>query len=118
MDYQPSEYSYSAWRSNHMFPWDKLEPLFLCSTLNGEFCSKLYIDEYLAYQILRKGSGIQMDMTFAKQHNNFPTSHSGIIEFRRSIDALSKWNLIKHEEAQFIVFMNLCDIQMMAKFRW
>ena len=60
----------------------------------------------------REGCGISVDMSLGKQFKKPAKSQSGIVGFTRSIDAVSKQNLIKHNKAQFTEFINssFCDI--------
>ena len=53
----------------------------------------------------RQGSRVPMDQALEKAYNKPAKSQSGIMGFSRCKEAVCKWNIIKHEKAEYTSFL-------------
>ena len=67
--------------------------------------------DFVVRHTLRKGSAVPMDQALEKAYNKPAKSAAGIIGFTRRKAAVCKWNLIKHEKANYRNFLyDICEM--------
>ena len=100
--------NYSRWTPLYFEDCIKLEEMF--PLLYEEFMQ----GNFNVRHTERKCSAVPIDQALEKEYNKVAKGKGGIIGFTKQKDTVAKWNLIKHEKAQY--FKNLQVICGLAQY--
>ena len=79
--------------------------------MNSLLCYRSFKNgQFVVRQILRRGSGVPMDQVLEQSYNKPAKAAGGIIGITRKKEAVCKWNIIKHEKANYKKFIE--DVSM------